>query len=446
MHYQAAINYLYSFLNFEQLPFEYRHEFNLDRMRRLLDWFGHPEGTFFSILVGGTNGKGSTATFLSSILSENGYSTGLYTSPHLSDPRERIRLNGQAISKGDFAELMTAIRYVLEPRRKELAAFGPVTFFEVFTTLAILYFARKRVGFGIFEVGMGGRLDATKAVEPKLCVLAPVGYDHMEHLGKTLTAIAAEKIAILSTNGWLVCSRQPREVLRTIRAEIGKKKAKGYFLGTSFQVSRERIGSQGSQFDFTMDGARLRSLRIRLPGQFQIENAATALAAAQILQWQKGFHLSRAKIKKALQHAFWAGRFEIVKRRGRTVILDGAHNGPAMIQMCDALKSFFPTRKRVVILGTSREKNLSHILKPLSAVGDYFIVTKSRQPRAQEPKVILEELSELKVRKPSFWSASVTDAFKLADRIKLKNSIVVVTGSLFLVAEAREYLKCRMLV
>ncbi|OGX04372.1 MAG: hypothetical protein A3G87_01965 [Omnitrophica bacterium RIFCSPLOWO2_12_FULL_50_11] len=442
MHYHAAVSYLYSFLNFETLPFEYRRQFNLQRMNRLLDWFHHPEYTFTPILVGGTNGKGSTATFLSSILSENNYLTGLYTSPHLSDPRERIRLNGRAISEGDFAELVTAMRYVVKPRKKELASIGPVTFFEVFTLLAVLYFARKRVQFGIFEVGMGGRLDATKAVGPKLCVLTPVGYDHVEHLGKTLGAIAGEKVAIVSRNGQLVCSRQPRDARRKIQEWLRKKKARGHFLGVSFQILRKRMATTGSRFDFQMDGVRLLNLKIRLPGKFQIENAATALAAAHILQRQEECHIEPEKIAKGLRRAFWPGRFEIVKRQGETVILDGAHNDASMREMCASLESLFPTRKKVVILGTSREKNLSHILKPLSSVADCFIVTKTKQPRAQEPKVILEALSDLKVRKPSFWSPNVAEAFKIAKRLGRRNAVKIVTGSLFLVGEAREFLKC----
>jgi len=442
MHYHAAVSYLYSFLNFETLPFEYRRQFNLERMNRLLDWFHHPEYTLTPILVGGTNGKGSTATFLSSILSEHNYLTGLYTSPHLTDPRERIRVNGRAISEGDFAELVTAMRYVLEPRKKELASVGPLTFFEVFTMLAVLYFARKRVQFGIFEVGMGGRLDATKAVGPKLCVLTPVGYDHVEHLGNTLRAIAREKVAIVNENGSLVCSRQAGPVQRVIREWIRTKKARGYFLGGSFRVRRERIGTTGSQFDFHMDGVRFRDLRIKLPGKFQIENAATAVAAAHILQRQDRCRLEPEKIRRGLRRAFWPGRFEIVKRGGGTVILDGAHNDASMRELCESLRSLFPTPKKVVILGTSREKNLSHILKPLSSVADCFIVTKSKQPRAQEPKVILEALSDLKVRKPSFWSPNVAEAFKIAKRLGRWNVVKIVTGSLFLVGEAREFLKC----
>ena len=211
MNYTRALDYLFSFLNFEQTPFCYRREFNLKRMHLLLDWFGRPDQTFSSVLVAGTKGKGSTSNFLASVLTANGYRTGLYTSPHLMDPRERVRINGKAISKNDFANIIAEIRTVFRRRKKEIRQIGPVTFFEIFTLLAVLYFAKRKVVLGIFEVGMGGRLDATNALRPLVSIVTPISFDHEEHLGYTLAKIAREKAGVIKPHGRVVIAEQDRK-------------------------------------------------------------------------------------------------------------------------------------------------------------------------------------------------------------------------------------------
>ncbi|OGW86843.1 MAG: hypothetical protein A3A81_01120, partial [Omnitrophica bacterium RIFCSPLOWO2_01_FULL_45_10b] len=315
MQYQSAIRYLFSFLNFECIPFQYQRQFNLKRMVFLLDWFGHPEHSFSSVLVAGTKGKGSTANFLASILIANGYSTGLFSSPHLADPRERIRVNQRAISKNEFAGLVAKIRPIVERKKKKITSvYGPITFFEIFTLLTILYFKTKRIDIGVFEVGLGGRLDATNVLNPLVSVIAPISFDHEEHLGHTLRQIAGEKAAIIRNNGFVVSGRQVPEAKQVIQRQIRKQKANAYFLGPSFQTLHETVSQKGSRFDFKIASERWRNFQITLPGRFQIDNAATALATASILENQFGLDLKEANIKKGLKTAFWPGRFEIVKR------------------------------------------------------------------------------------------------------------------------------------
>jgi len=446
MRYAQAVNYLFSFINFERLPFEYKRQFNLKRMEYLLSWFDHPEYLFSSVLIAGTKGKGSTANFLSSILSANHYFVGLYTSPHLNDPRERIQINGQMISKNDFARLMTKIRGVVEKHRKGIISYGPITFFEIFTLLTVLYFAAKRVDLGIFEIGMGGRLDATNVLTPLVSVITPISYDHEEHLGKTLTLIAREKAAIIKKNGYVVSGVQPPEAKRVIQSQIKKQKAKGYFFGSLFRTTRERISERGSLFNFKLGVGSWDNLRIKLPGRFQIQNAAVALATAGILDNRYGFMLKEAKVREGLKTASWLGRFEIIKRKGQTFILDGAHNGASMNEVCLALKTLFPRRRYIVILGTSREKNLKQILKPLLPIASYLIVTKSVNPRSQQPKIILETIDRMGYKKTTFWSPDLKGALQIAEELDLKNAIRLITGSLFLVGEAREALKCLKLI
>ncbi|MBI4394962.1 MAG: bifunctional folylpolyglutamate synthase/dihydrofolate synthase [Candidatus Omnitrophica bacterium] len=441
MQYSAAIRYLYSFLNFERLPFEYKRQFNLKRMEYLTSWFDHPEYLFSSVLVAGTKGKGSTANFLSSIASANGYSTGLYTSPHLSDPRERIRLNGRAISKNDFARGMSQIRSILEKRKEEIASYGPITFFEIFTLLAFLYFATKKVDLAIFEVGMGGRLDATNVLQPLVSVITPISFDHEEHLGKTLALIAREKAAIIKKRGYVISAAQPLEAKRAIQSQIKKQKAKAYVFGSLFRTAHEKMSPRGGSFDFRIGIGEWINLKIKLLGRFQIQNAALALATAGILENQFGFTFKERKIRRGLERAFWPGRFEIVRRGGRIFVLDGAHNGASINEVCQTLKTLFPKADYLVILGTSREKNLKPILEPLLSVASNVFVTKSGNLRAQEPKVILETLNELGYKKPTFWTENIRGAIKIVNQME-KKKITLITGSLFLVGEAREILGC----
>ena len=463
MRYNVAVNYLYSFLNFERLPFEYKRQFNLARMARLLEWFDHPEYSFSSIHVAGTKGKGSTANFIASILVENGYRTGLYTSPHLSDCRERIRMNGRAISKSDFAQLLSKIKPVLERYGKQAVpgtagtglqnlsrnvpgtvrvSLGPITFFEVFTLATILYFAERKVDFGIFEVGMGGRLDATNVLKPLVSVMTPISFDHEEHLGHTLASIAREKAAIIKPSAIVVSGEQRPEARRVIQNQIQKQKANGYFFGSSFRTQREVTSLKGGRFDFQIGPRHWKNFKISLLGCFQIKNAAAALATASLLENQFGFSLKESRVRKGLKIASWPGRFEMVKRGHKTFILDGAHNGASMKEVVCALRAFFPKRKKIAILGVFREKNLPAILKELISDVSSFIVTRSDTPRAQEPRVILETLSKIGYKKPTFWSPNLKEALKLADELNPKDAILVITGSLFLVGEAREALRC----
>ena len=443
MHYHAALDYLYSFLDLERMAFRYRRELNLKRMKRLLQWFDHPESRFKSILVAGTNGKGSTASFITGVLSENGYLTGLYTSPHFRDPRERIRLGGKCISESDFSELMTIVHPVIEGKRKEIESWGPITFFEMMTLLAMIHFAEKGAEFGVFEVGMGGRLDATNVLNPAVSVVTPIGHDHMEHLGKTLAKIATEKAAVIKPNSFVVSGRQAPEAKKVLREQIKKTASKGYFLGEQFRADRSVVTARGGRFCFEMEKRRTPNLKIRLPGQFQIENAATAIAAVSVLRDKAGLEFEPEKVKQGLKKTFWPGRFEVVEYRGRTCLFDIAHNEESAIALSEGLKTFFPKRKKVFIFGSSREKQHTSVLKCFSYQADYFIATRSRNPRAQLPKNILESLSEIGFEKPTFWSSDVGSATQMAKRLPLARALWIFTGSLFLVAEAREHFKCQ---
>ncbi len=442
MNYLESLSYLDSFLNYERLPFRYRRQFDLKRMKRLLDCFNGPEETFASVVVAGTKGKGSTARFLSSILTSHGLKTGLYTSPHLMDVRERIQIDGKVISRSDFASLLSAVRLRIGQAKKKLCLAGMFTYFEILTLVAVLHFAKQGVKFGIFEVGMGGRLDATNVLDSKVAVLTPVSFDHEEHLGRTLSKIAAEKAAVIKKNAWVISGQQPPEARRIIEREVDQKKANLFSYGAQFRTSRVVVTESGSRFDFHMGKTVLTNLQVRLPGRFQVENAALAVASALALSKRFGLLILESCIRQGLVSAFWPGRFEIIQRRGKTIVLDGAHNDASMKRLIQAVKEIFPRRKRIMIFGISREKNLARVLQPLSDEVDILIVTKSLNPRAQEPKVVIETLNKLNFKKPVLWAPRFSDAAHLAFGTGMRGSILMVAGSLFLVAEAREYFRC----
>ena len=450
MNYSAACRYLFSFLNYERIPFEYGHALNLKRMACVLNWAGHPERKYPSILVAGTKGKGSTANFIASILSAHGYRTGLYTSPHLIDPRERIRVHSKIISKNEFAESVAEASRIFKKHRGPKTPYGALTFFELFTFVAMLHFAKKNVEIAVFEVGMGGRLDATNVLNPLVSVMTPISFDHEEHLGRTLSKIAGEKAEIIKKKGTLVLSAQEPEAQKTILHDARKMRAKIFCFGDEFKVSNVKCSAEGSRFNFQMGKVRLNNLFIKLPGAFQVQNAACALAATVILSEAKNlcidssaFSLRMTSIRKGLQNAFWPGRFEVVKRSGRTYVLDGAHNGASAEALARSLKQVFPGRSILFIFGVSREKDLKAVFAPFIRITSSFIMTKSTNLRAQEPKTMVETLYDMGFSKTSFCSSNLKEALEIARNITGGRNVIVITGSLFLVGEARKRLKCQ---
>ncbi len=415
-------------------------------MKYLLKWFKNPEYSFPTVLIAGTKGKGSTAHFLNQIISQNSYKTGLYTSPHLTDPRERIRINGRAISKSDFASVVAKIKKIVEQKRKSIVSYGPITFFEIFTLVAILYFAKSKIELGIFEVGMGGRLDATNMLKPLISIITSISYDHQEHLGNTLTAIAGEKAAIIKRHSYVISAKQPKEALHVIQREVKRKQAKAYFYGKEFKTAYEKIGSKGSFFDFQVNGRTLDRFKISMAGEHQIQNAAVALEAVAVLENRYGFPFKGVRIKKALKDAFWPGRFEQVNKWGKEWVLDGAHNDASMEVLARTVRSIYRGRPITLIIGTSREKKVEDLLKPLLALNPYFIFTKSQNPRAMEPKLILEAAGKLGLKHAHSATFDLKSAMELARKISSDNAILLITGSLFLVGEARENLKCPKLI
>ncbi|MBI3316688.1 MAG: bifunctional folylpolyglutamate synthase/dihydrofolate synthase [Candidatus Omnitrophica bacterium] len=417
MQYSASLRYLNSFLNLERIIASSKNRrWNLDRMRFLLTLFGHPEKAFYSVVIAGTKGKGSTGFFLESMLKESGLRTGFYSSPHLTDPRERIRLNGKIISKSIWTHGLGEIHSVLNPS-KIPGSLGAFTYFEILTLLAVLVFRREKIRIGIFEVGMGGRLDATRLVNAELAVITPIALDHQAFLGNTVAKIAHEKAAVIGKGATVVMAPQPREALWEIKKRIQQQKARA--------VKFQPLGAEMS---------------VGLLGDFQRINAAVALRAAQALKEKFQFRLTAKSILKGLQAKNWPGRMELVGR-APAVLIDGAHNPVSIEALVRNLKRVYSQKPRVVIFAVSRDKDSKQMLQILSRYFKSIVLTRFEGPRSQDLSLLSAQAT------PYFWqiflSQNSLEALRLAKKLIPPRGLIVATGSFYLAGEISRFQKGR---
>ncbi len=413
MTYQQAARYLASFINYENIrSYRYNKSCKLSRIKSFLCLLGNPQDSFKSIHVAGTKGKGSTCAFISYILKEAGFKVGLYTSPHLTDFRERIRiLPGR--KEGGFEgmitkEELTRLVVFLKPLIKEYnrkSKLRPLTFFEVYTALAFLYFKNNSIDFAVLETGLGGRLDATNAVDSELCVITPISYEHTDKLGKTLKRIAYEKAGIIKKNGAIVViAPQEEEALSALRLRCGKFNAK------LFEVKK------------------IQKFKIRLIGEHQLVNAAVAVKAVLSLKINPGIEV----IKKGLYNTSWPGRCEILKKKP-FVVIDGAQNVASIKALIKAIRDNFNYDKIILIIGLSSDKDIAGISRIIRGFADNFIITKAKSKRAMDTRIIAGYLRD----KNYCITESVREAKEKAMRLAGKNDLILVTGSLFVVGEFR---------
>ncbi len=414
--YADALRFLNQFTDYERMASTYSPgEYDLDRMRRLTAALGHPERAFLSLHIAGTKGKGSTAHLAEAILREGGYRTGLYTSPHLVDMRERIRLNGVPVSEGDF----TAVMAEMEPELRRLRP----TYFEIMTAAAFLLFARKRVDYAVMEVGLGGRLDATNVILPAACAITTIDYDHMDKLGKTLTAIAGEKAGILKPGVPAVSSPQPPEA----RGVLLKR---GPLIFPRFRV----LPSGGYVLKFTLDGPDGRPYGCVLPalGEHQAANAATAVALVE----RGGAKATPAIVRRALRKVRLPGRVEVVGRRP-WVIVDTAHN-PVSARALGAALRRVKRRRTVLVFGASADKDYGSMLRTLLPAVDLAIFTRAANPRA----AATSDLMRAARGRPAIAAGSVARALVMARKAAGPRDAIVVAGSFYVAGEALGAMGC----
>ena len=417
MNYPDSVQFLYSLGNEIKTA-----KFGLERIRAVLAALGNPQDRLRSIHVAGTNGKGSVCAMVESGLRAAGRRTGLFTSPHLSDPTERIRIEGVPVSEARFAEAFNRVHARVEQMLLEGAIDLHTTYFETVTAMAFLVFAEERVDEVVLEVGLGGRLDATNVVQPGLTVITPVDFDHEALLGRSLEAIAGEKAGILKPGAPAVFARQRPEagaVLEVRAAELGIPVTRT----ADWRTTGLALDPRGSSF--VLEGARKLQIRCPLAGEHQVENAVTAAAVLSVRD------VPDAAIERGIASAEWPGRLERISDDPE-IILDGAHNPAGARALAAYIDRFYRNRRVILIYGAMRDKAIPEIGGILFPRAWQVIATAPRQARAIAPEVLLGVTDHPNVR----VAPDIDEALALA-RAAGGDAVIFVTGSLFLVAEAR---------
>ncbi len=435
MNYRQAEEYLSSFVNYEQIPgISYAQPgYSLRHVEELLNRMGNPQFAARTVHIAGTKGKGSVAAMTARVLTASGYRTGLYTSPHFHSLRERISVDGSLISEAEFAATMAEIRPFIESVRQD-AAFRQLTYFEVLTALAFAYFRKEQVDFQVLEVGLGGRLDATNVAKPAVCIITSISLDHTQILGNSLGQIAREKAGIVKPGCWVVISPQPEEAASAIKEICREKEAKVVHVGED--IKWHKTGGDMFHQSLVIEGRENNyDVRIPLLGDFQLENAAAAVAALEIVG-SAGFAISAADIAEGLAGVEWPGRFQIVQQHP-AVLIDGAHNVASMKRLMSNIKEYFSDRRILLVFGTSSDKDIPGIVGELVSLSPQVIVVQARHSRAASLAVLAAEFSQrgIEVESGESISQALSRALSRADRTDL----VCVTGSLFVVAEALDY-------
>jgi dihydrofolate synthase/folylpolyglutamate synthase len=414
--YQKCLNRMYGLRRFGII-------LGLETIQRILDGLGKPHRNYSCIHVAGTNGKGSVAAALSSILYESGYNVGLYTSPHLVRFNERICINNRQISNDEVVESYQAVSQVHQGERSP-------TFFEFSTAMALYAFSRHRVDWAVIETGMGGRYDATNIILPAVSVITNVSMEHREYLGNSLAQIAREKAGIIKQEVPVVTAVKQKQARAVVREVARKNSAPLFMLGKDFTVRR----SQNGHFSYSGIDHRWRCMVTPLRGRYQVENASLALAASELLM-KREVKVSQESIQQGLEKTRWPGRMEIVSD-SPVIILDGAHNLIAARNLADFLTDHLPRRRITLVVGILDDKPYGPMLKSLLAVCHRAVITRARTDRAIEPerlyKIARQFISDVTLI-PSV-AAATKHAIKNAD----PDEVICIAGSLYVVGEAKE--------
>ena len=441
MNYDAAVRYLLSLGRELAAPTQAAAaKFDLENITVLSDRLGRPDRAYPSTHIAGTNGKGSTAAFLESILRHAGFRTGLNTSPHLEKINERIRVNSTEITDSDFSQTLTRIQSLIE----ELLATGKLrahpTYFECVTAMAFQYFAQARVDFGVFEVGLGGRLDATNVLTPAITVITRIDFDHENFLGHSLREIAAEKAGILKKGVPVVLAAQrpeAREVILTRAKELGCPVVETSLAYRADQQAIEN-GCVRARITEIASGWSVQ-LAPQLAGRFQLQNAINAVAAARTLL-SRGYRVPANAIEQGIATAVWPGRLEKLQLRP-DIYVDGAHNPGAARELAAFWEENFADRKILLLYGALRDKAVDEIAGVLFPHAAEVVFTEPRTSRA----ISASQLSEIAAHHAA-RSSVIADAEQALDYLLSKaapQDAVFVTGSLYLVGQLRHYWKQR---
>ncbi len=417
-------------LSFLESIGKFRIKLSLDRIKKLTEDFGNPQNYFPSIHVAGTNGKGSVCTFLAEILQNTGKKVGLYTSPHLIDIRERIKIGGEMIGEEDFVSLLWKIRDKIRNFPDE----DSPTYFEILTCLSFLYFNKEKIDLVIFEVGLGGRFDATNVIKPVISVITNISQDHTEYLGKRIGEIAFEKAGIIK-EGVPVCFGGKSFVAwKKIKGIADERKAPAFWLYDGTYEIKRIISSDKMGF-YIKSPKEDYEVFPRLTAYFQAENLAISILASELLR-ERGFEIKKEDIIKGIENAKMEGRFEIIDGKPR-IIADGAHNPDAIRKLLISLKEL-KIHSFVLLYASMKDKDIEKVSKILFPHAKKIVLTKVEETRGEDPENIIKRS---KIKKNFIVVKDFHGAFEIANSLCSSSDVLLVTGSLYLIGALKKVLK-----
>ena len=421
------------------VPVNIKSFFGIKRILALLNLMGNPQDSYATVHVGGTAGKGSTATIIAKILQCSGYKVGLHVSPHLEDMRERAQVNGELMTKSEFVDLVNRIKPYIERVSKQYK-YGVPTYFEALLALTFQHFKDSNVEIAVIEVGLGGTLDGTNVIEPKVAILTNVGLEHTEVLGNTVEEIARDKAGIFKKGADIVSGVTQPSVVKIVDNKARKLHCDLLLIGRDIRYNILDIGLSGTVFNLEVMGLSFKGLTTSLLGEHQVINAALAISAVLKLS-NKGFNVKESDIRSALLGLEVPGRFEIIGKNP-TVVLDCAHNPTKTRALVTALKEYYPKKDIYVVFAVKKDKNVKLMLKQLSHIARAFYFTRFSSftdfgiRMAREPRNIpqVPNIKCMKITDPrKAYTRAMTDAGK--------NGIICITGSMYLVGELRTFIR-----
>jgi dihydrofolate synthase / folylpolyglutamate synthase len=435
--YDSAIRFLFSQTDYEQmLRVRYnRDTFSLDRMEKLLKKMGNPHKKIRTVHIAGTKGKGSTSTMLAAMLEACGHKVGLYTSPHITDVRERIRINGEMITKAALAKLISQT----EPHILAMKDDTP-TFFEIFTALSFSYFADQKIDIAVVETGLGGRLDSTNVLKPEVCGLTSISLDHMHQLGDTVSKIATEKAGIFKQDIPVVSVSQLPEAKRVLKKAAKDIKTPLMFTGEdiefSYRIESSRTEGCHARVCLTTPRSRFEHLPVPLLGEHQAVNCGLALALLDQLK-DRGMKIDDELAMDGLANVYVPGRMEIIHDNPR-VLVDGAHNASSIHALIRAMGQHIPYDSLIIIFGCAADKDLEGMMKQLATGADKLVFTRAAgNARAADPKDLAELYEEVSGRVAQ-TTDTLEEALAVARSAATREDLICVTGSFYLIGEAKE--------
>ena len=439
--YAQAIRYLFDRTDYErQEKLRYNvNTFDLKRMEKLLRGLANPHKKIKTVHVAGTKGKGSTATMLARMLEANGFSVGLYTSPHVTTLHERIAVNSSMITQKQLLGLINRIHAAVEKMAKKNDA---PTFFEIMTAMAFMHFADKEVDIAIIETGLGGRLDSTNVIKPALVGITSISIDHKNLLGSSLGSIAKEKAGVMKKGIPVITVPQEPEAMRVLKKHALSVKAPlmvtGRDIDFSYRFESSRKHGPHARICVITPNSKFEHLKVPLPGEHQAINCGLALAMLDTLKTQ-GFEINDQKALRGLKSVSMTGRMEIISDDPR-IIVDTAHNAASIRALIQAIGQHIPYDSMVIIFGCNNDKDVSGMLNQLQYGADKVIFTKSNSPKAVFPQDLADIYTDI-CGKMCQTSLNLTEAVRIARSAVSKEDLICITGSFYLVGQAKEQLQ-----